>query len=396
MNNGELGYLLAQRNPNQLSRSAGAGASELGLALGGAFSDNSQHFRDVRDDRAARVGRTEEALARARAAVKENIGRESLAIRAEKNGDSELAALIRGSRDINPNTYYEGMGRKQANDYQQKAWELAQAPGRDWGSLNADLAVLNKKPVQVQRALGDGMYTSNAYEPTTAPSVTPVGSAKISELGALMQEHGAQAARARAGIGADKASNYEIVDTPNGKMRVNKLNPSDTTPVLFNGNPVAKSVAAGKGFTETEMGAAFGPGPDGKGVDPVKLDAFLAKKNAMPNASDAAVYAGLKDDQQAAAQEGPPSSLAPEEPGLLSRLFGGGSASTQSPATPAASKPSTPSSQADFDALPSGSLYVNPSDGKTYRKKNVVRTGTSADGRRVAQYDDGAVDYTGQ
>src|SRR6185312_991521 len=155
MNNGELGYLLAQRNPNQLSRSAGAGASELGLALGGAFSDNSQHFRDVRDDRAARVGRTEEALARARAAVKENIGRENLAIRAEKNGDSELAALIRGSRDINPNTYYEGMGRKQANDYQQKAWELAQAPNRDWGSLNADLAVLNKKPVQVQRSLGD-------------------------------------------------------------------------------------------------------------------------------------------------------------------------------------------------------------------------------------------------
>jgi hypothetical protein len=37
---------------------------------------------------------------------------------------------------------------------------------------------------------------------------------------------------------------------------------------------------------------------------------------------------------------------------------------TGDPATPA-----TPASQADFDALPSGAYFVNPADGKTYKKK---------------------------
>lgn len=42
--------------------------------------------------------------------------------------------------------------------------------------------------------------------------------------------------------------------------------------------------------------------------------------------------------------------------------------SKESPA-PTPSGPAMPSSQSDFDALPSGSLYINPADGKTYRKK---------------------------
>jgi len=378
MNNGELGYLLAQRNPNQLSRSAGAGASELGLALGGAFSDNSQHFRDVRDDRAARVGRTEEALARARAAVKENIGRESLAIRAEKNGDSELAALIRGSRDINPNTYYEGMGRKQANDYQQKAWELAQAPGRDWGSLNADLAVLNKKPVQVQRALGDGMYTSNAYEPTTAPSVTPVGSAKISELGALMQEHGAAAAKNYAGANLDKARTDEV----NGKGAAGAKPQALTTELTkaFFSKPVTDAI--GQQTTDSQ-------GRPVTQIDTDKLQNFMQFDNRPGVSANQNAALPQYMNTYGAQTDNPP-------PGAID--LGAALSGKQPPAakTSQSAAPSSPKSQADFDALPSGSLYVNPSDGKTYRKKNVVRTGTSADGRRVAQYDDGAVDYTGQ
>jgi hypothetical protein len=34
-----------------------------------------------------------------------------------------------------------------------------------------------------------------------------------------------------------------------------------------------------------------------------------------------------------------------------------------------AAKAAMPATQADFDALPSGALYVNPSDGQTYKKK---------------------------
>jgi hypothetical protein len=40
---------------------------------------------------------------------------------------------------------------------------------------------------------------------------------------------------------------------------------------------------------------------------------------------------------------------------------------TGDPAGPAT--PATPATQADFDALPSGSLFVNPADGRTYKKK---------------------------
>ncbi|HXD84732.1 MAG TPA: hypothetical protein VN599_09905 [Rudaea sp.] len=117
-----------------------------------------------------------------------------------------------------------------------------------------------------------------------------------------------------------------------------------------------------------------------------RLQDWITKaKQANPGVSDDDLTAYYKNKYGAQNGNQPPSAI-----DLGAALSGKQSTPT------ATAAPASPSSQADFDALPSGALYVNPSDGKTYRKKKVVRTGTSADGRRVAQYDDGTVAYGGQ
>lgn len=69
-----------------------------------------------------------------------------------------------------------------------------------------------------------------------------------------------------------------------------------------------------------------------------------------------------------------PKPAAPSAPGMLSNIankvkgYFEGSPTPAQPAAPAGGPP-TPKSQAEFDALPQGSKFINPKDGKLYIKK---------------------------
>lgn len=318
-NYGELGYLLAQQRAGMGNQ----GAASLGYLLGGGGRAQEQQIFN----RSALEGaRMQDVLAQARQRQQAGIehdnqiaARHSLSNRYRSSGNPELADMF----DAYDNPEQIAMARENLlkGNALSRAIDLANSPTIDYDRLNAIKMATANGPTQLVRNLGNGSYTGNAY--VTNPDV------QVSDIGkAFIGEKNAQAARARAGIGADKASNYEIVDTPTGKMRVNKLNPSDTMPVLFNGKPVAKPAAAGKGFTKQEMAAAFGPGPNGTGVDPDKFTRFQAYRKNAPNDTDA--FLQMHDDDQYAAQGmGPP---APPQPGILdsiSSLFGGGKQAAQ-------------------------------------------------------------------
>lgn len=95
------------------------------------------------------------------------------------------------------------------------------ANSSDDAAMNRNIAVFAGKPLELSTTNG-GITTANPY---TAPMVAPnaVGQATIAAHNAAAQDSLANAARARAGIGADKAGNYEVLPTQNGYVRVNKL-----------------------------------------------------------------------------------------------------------------------------------------------------------------------------
>lgn len=253
----------------------------------------------------------------------------------------------------NPDQAAKARHDLQESQFSQAAWE---ARNGDPNALNRMLMVMQGKPVEFQRSLGDGSYTPNAYDTTSTPQLSDIGRAFVGEKKALAGEHNAQAARATAAIGADKAANYEIVDTPLGKVRVNKMNPSDTQPVLLDGQPVQKSPGTPQRFTQHEAVAALG-GDNGT-PDPARYRAFEDLKAKNPGMSDTDAFAQFRntyDDDPAAAASagmGPPAASS----GPLDKL---------------------------------GALFSAAKPQPQGRK--IVRTGT-ANGKRVVQYDDGTIE----
>lgn len=290
-NYGELGYLLAQRRAGM----GNPGAASLGYLLGGGGRAQEQQIFN----RSALEGaRMQDALAQARQRTQQNIGREGLAAREEKNGDSELAAIIRAGGTLNPNEIAQYRQNSQKTQFSKDAWA---ARNGDPNALNRMLMVIQGKPVEFQHSLGEGQYTPNAYDTNSKPITTDIGRARVSEIGALMQEHNAQAGAAKA-----------LQDQRAGK---------------------APDATKSKPFTVGEMSAAFG---DGQHIDPEKFTRFQAYRKNAPSDTDA--FLQMHDDDQQAAQMGPPSDLAPPKPGILdsiSSLFGGGKQSTPTPAASA-------------------------------------------------------------
>lgn len=130
------------------------------------------------------------------------------------------------------------------------------------------------------RALGqDTTKVSDgiAYDPVGASGqqfgITPVGQADIADKHSSIAEHFAQAARARAGIGVDKAGNYAVITDGNGNlMRVNKLT-GEATPVMAGAQPVSSKPPAFGSLTPGDM-ALIAPAQDGQsGYDPTRAQA---------------------------------------------------------------------------------------------------------------------------
>jgi hypothetical protein len=72
--------------------------------------------------------------------------------------------------------------------------------GAGIGEINPGLAVIDGKPVQLQRSMGQGVYTPNAYDPTSEPQTNELGDALVGAADALAGQRAAtgQAALIRA------------------------------------------------------------------------------------------------------------------------------------------------------------------------------------------------------
>lgn len=312
---GELGYLLAQRRAAMPNR----GAEELGAVLGGGGARYNAIFNNAASQGALMQDRLAQARQRQYDEIEKQRQRDSRHKLADSMRDSNpLGAQFLDSYE-NPEQAAKAQHDLLASQFMQEAWA---ARNGDPNALNRMLMVMHGQPVEFQRSLGDGSYTPNAYDTTSAPQLSEIGRAFVGEKRALAGEHQAQAERARAGIGADKAANYEVKETDDGSMiLVDKLHPGNAQPVTSGGTPVKGKQAPGKSFTEAEY-AALVPDPNNPGKpDPVNLGRLLMQ----PGRNDIERLQNLRSDDAVAQDMGPPSSLATPPPSLLSRLFGGSS-----------------------------------------------------------------------
>ena len=96
----------------------------------------------------------------------------------ELAGDDMVAAMFGAGVDPRQLSGY----RKDEQGIQQRSdlWEMMQN-GAGIADVNTGLAILDGKPVQLQRSLGTGTYTPNAYVPETQPMATDVGQSIISK-----------------------------------------------------------------------------------------------------------------------------------------------------------------------------------------------------------------------
>jgi len=325
----DLGYLMERRRE---AGGSGAGMSELGFMLGGGGAARRQQiFNQAASQSALMQDRLAQARQRQQDEIEKDYQRsQRRSAQTEIDKNDHLGALLYGGGE-KYGEVTEGQLKAQKTRFQQEAWAHRY---EDANKLNRDLMVIDGKPVEFQRSLGDGSYTENAYDTTSKPKLSDIGRAFVAEKGALAAEHGAQAERARAGVSADKASNYAIEDTPQGKVRINKLT-GETSPLTLNGEAIARPARA---FTEAELKAAIGD-TEGQGVDPDKFrrcEAVRAKTN-----SDNDALQQMDEMNSNAVAMGPPAPPKEPEPGYLDSVKAGLSSlfSPKAAATPKAGTP---------------------------------------------------------
>lgn len=292
-NEGELGYLLAQRG-----RPAATGGQALGFMLGGG---GAAQRAQIYNQAAYRGAQMQDVLAQARQRQQEGIARDNYAAELRKRGDPDsmdLASMVLSSgANMNPSEIAKAREQMLHARVMQEAINYAKDPNFDQNRQTRLLEAIEGKPQQHMKIEGDTQFDPFVTPGGQTPTTTAVGKARIAELGSLVAEHGAQARRAEAGIGADKAGNYELKDTPQGMVRVNKIT-GEATPVTQDGNQIAKPPKTPPRFTDTERLSLMGGKPDpetGKVTpDPVKLGDFMSRQAASPGKSDAEIFNDMK------------------------------------------------------------------------------------------------------
>jgi len=276
------------------------GWANIGQAMGGAASgapaQNAFNAGALQGIQQATL------LEGARKARDQNLAREAItpdtlqkAMAGDPSAQATYAAAA-AQAGIDPQQLAEAQLKQQQLNWGTQAMAAASQPNPNLNALNAMNMARDGKPVHLTD-VADGtafnaMVTPNSPQQTMAP--TQVGLADImlkgaqaNEAGAAAGKDSAEAARATAGIGADKASNYDFVDTPNGLMRVNKLNPADSTPVTGAGGAAITRATPNAGNatvpTLDEL-AAIGATKIDKDsmrtvIDPIKAQAFSAWQN---------------------------------------------------------------------------------------------------------------------
>lgn len=273
--------------------------------VGSAIAGNPARQSQIYEQGATGVARLEGLLSEARLKRDQESGLAGItpeAIAAANSGDPAAQASIASvmfHADKNPEQLSSYQKQTLGNRIQQDIYDQAKG-GAPIASLNPLLAAFEGKVQDVSR-VQDGV----SYNPTVAPDQnkfdpTQVGLAEIMQKQAAAGASNASAAssyasaaRTRAGIGLDKAANYEIVDTPAGLVRVPKLGGS-AVPITFDdGTNVKKSGgngAAPSGYRfdmDGNLKVIPGGPADKKAGSPTLPPEARAKLGMLDAASDA-------------------------------------------------------------------------------------------------------------
>jgi hypothetical protein len=266
------------------------------------------------------------------------------------------------------------------------------------------LAVIDGKPVAVT-GVQDNTLINKYVEPGQEAAVggnvpTDVGQSDITAALARAGASNASAARQYAGIGADKAGNYDVVTDDSGQLvRVNKLT-GESTPVTLPGGVPLKgksgkgSADAGKvppSLYEAVLGKPLVTGKPNPAQQ--QFQAFMALHPEMSDMEGLRAFAlasqnvptGNFDDPKNPANSGATYTT----PSSIGEALGAPAIPTIRP---------VPSSMTEALNLHGTSApipgkvnasgdYTPPAAGKT-----IIRTGTQ-NGRKVVQYSDGTIDY---
>lgn len=323
-NYGELSRLFAARQApmqmNPRATSAIAQAFTNGPAQQANWAKGAQQGATLAD-----------VMAQARQRQLNNVGVEGLAKIAEGQGNFKRANMIRAGGNA------EALAKAWQTDSTNENQELRDKEALDPNSvelLDRQAAARAKEPFDITKVEGGSIINrfkgdnDQSYRPTAVgQSEMALHGAESTNALAHAGEANAQAARARAGIGVDKAGNYETKEDADGNLiRVNRLNPNDTQPITMGGKPVTGKVAEkfGEKLPEPILGPLLAdPGGDQTKPSPAMAARFVAEKQRLgPKASDADVIQSLRA-QDASAQTGPTvDPNPPGTPGTLATMFG--------------------------------------------------------------------------
>ncbi|MFV0411496.1 MAG: hypothetical protein ACK5LJ_17895 [Paracoccus sp. (in: a-proteobacteria)] len=134
-------------------------------------------------------------MARAQRTRDEAIAFERLQKLAAEQGDDMLSAMFGAGVDPRQLSGYNM--DNQGIDQRSELWEMMQG-GAGVDELNPGLAVLSGKPVAVQKSLGQGVMTRNAYDSSSEPVITDLGQSMIGANDARAGASNAQAAASMA------------------------------------------------------------------------------------------------------------------------------------------------------------------------------------------------------
>lgn len=221
--------------------------------VGSAIAGNPSRQAALYEQGATGTARLEDLLSQARRRRDEEAGYASItpeAITAAQADPSKSPELVSAMFHAGiPITQLSGYNKdEQATRIQGDAYDRARQPGATVADLNPLLAVMNGKPVEVSNVKDGVSFNPYATPDNNRFDPTQVGMAEIMQKGAQADaEHAsaansyASAARTRAGIGLDKAANYDIVDTPDGLVRVPKLGGAAVPVTYQDGTNVTKA-----------------------------------------------------------------------------------------------------------------------------------------------------------
>lgn len=295
-----------------------AGWSQLGRVLG----DNNQVQQNAFARGMQQGASTADVMEQARRRRDQNVGFEQVtpeAVRAAMNGGPGGADLVSSLIHAGANTQQiaEAIGNLQKQGFSQQLWNRTQQGGTI-SDINPGLAVIGGKPVALTGVEGNTLIDKYAL-PNEQAAVggnvpTAVGQSDISralaeagQANAGAARNMAEAERARAGIGADKAANYELAtDAATGQaVRVNKLTGEELPITDSSGKPVSLGSRSGGGgqFSSPkpeELEQAFGKPkvggqPNQAYVDFANFQSFQAQRDPAYNNGSYALKQYLRD-----------------------------------------------------------------------------------------------------